>query len=736
LPRQSTDLSPRLEAFSSEKTVTKLALAAIATIFSRTIFATGLRLWVEGGVFNSGDFMRRSLIWSWFALALVLPLTGCEDSAGIEKISTGTLALAGEFRFSKTSPGTHQSRTVSMTNVGKERVTLAQFSKQATAELVGAWSVVGADGKVVDSGDKQLPPTIHLAPGEALRLSLTYAPKSPLPPTGTVMFRSNSGVEGQREMSLPIGGLVAVGELHITPNPVQFGRVTVGDVSRKTVTLTNFGTDTIRLNKLAVHGSSNFSVRLGGTDPIGTPEVLNDPDGDGAPGLKPDGQVEIEIIFRPSSDHSDMGELQINSDAHNAKVAVALLGNAAAPCVRVMPNPIAFGATAIGAERMISVRIESCGAEAVTVQSLALSTGSEGYRLDIGQQLPIQLPGTTSADFQSPGVDIQLFFKPTREAQFEGHLLMATTDSERPEMEIEITGSGVENQCPTPRITGDEMNVRPLDVVILDGSSSTDPDGPNGQPVEYKWFVVDRPLGSTSVPVESLFSSQTPADGGTPDVTSTPTARFFVDLAGEYTIELRVVDHYGATAPSELCPTAAARRVIKAVPNEALHIQLTWDTPGDADQTDDQGTDVDLHLRHPESTRWSQEDGADCFYQNRTPDWGRAGQSSDDPSLDIDDVNGAGPENINIERPETTAAYGKGYLVGVHYYSAERLGGAGEFDELESTARIRIFVDGAIAYEGERLLRATNDFWTVAEVHFAEAGGRVAEVNTLESLFP
>ena len=356
--------------------------------------------------------------------------------------------------------------------------------------------------------------------------------------------------------------------------------------------------------------------------------------------------------------------------------------------------------------------------------------------MDARHPLPIELPGTTQADPQPPGVDALLFFKPDRRGIFHGQLLVTSTDPERPELEIEVAGAGVANECPIPRTLTQDQEVSPLDVVVLDGSASVDPDGPNERPVAYEWVVVDRPLGSTTQPFERLYDDRSPARGGTPDVASTPTARFFVDLAGEYTLELRVTDHYGAQAPSALCPAAPARVHIKAVPSEALHIQLTWDTPGDPDQTDDQGTDVDLHLRHPRGARWSSTDGFDCFYQNRAPDWGQPGVRSDDPSLDIDDVNGAGPENINIAQPERTDAYPSGYLVGVHYFSADLFGGSGEQGALQSTARVRIFVNGEVAYEGERTLRETDDLWTVAEVRFNDATGQVIEVDELTSERP
>ena len=248
--------------------------------------------------------------------------------------------------------------------------------------------------------------------------------------------------------------------------------------------------------------------------------------------------------------------------------------------------------------------------------------------------------------------------------------------------------------------------------------------------MEYQWVITSRPEGSSSLPVESFFDASQPSSGGRPDDLRTPIAVFFVDLAGTYTAELRVRDNLGLN--SESCGNAAVVTIV-ARPREAIHIQLTWDTPGDQDLADGTGADLDLHLLHPYAQTWGQRgqiDPYDCFFLNGTPDWGQTGNESDNPTLDIDNFTGGGPENISLSEPENTTALGGTYQVGVHYYSSvdrETL-----FDYGPSNARLRVYIRGELAWDftdanvaggdnpGLQEMTSTGHFWNAAEVSWPE----------------
>jgi len=85
--------------------------------------------------------------------------------------------------------------------------------------------------------------------------------------------------------------------------------------------------------------------------------------------------------------------------------------------------------------------------------------------------------------------------------------------------------------------------------------------------------------------------------------------------------------------------------------NNTYHIRISWDK---------NDTDVDLHFD------W--DGGSECYYGNSNPTWG---DSSTSPSLDVDNTEGYGPENITINSLPGSGTY----RIWVYYYSDHDNGG-------------------------------------------------------------
>ena len=130
--------------------------------------------------------------------------------------------------------------------------------------------------------------------------------------------------------------------------------------------------------------------------------------------------------------------------------------------------------------------------------------------------------------------------------------------------------------------------------------------------------------------------------------------------------------------------------------------QLTWDTGPT-------GSDIDLHLVRPTGTMFSDND---CYYGNcKVTDipagleWGATGAAGN-PSLDVDNTEGYGPENITlVSGPETGD-----YLVIIDNYD----------DVLSTHATVKLYFNDVEQARYTSLVldySANHEFWYVAKVN-------------------
>ena len=249
--------------------------------------------------------------------------------------------------------------------------------------------------------------------------------------------------------------------------------------------------------------------------------------------------------------------------------------------------------------------------------------------------------------------------------------------------------------CPVAVIQVEEGDeVIPQTLVHLSGAASY---SPVGTVEAWAWEVVDHPLGC---PVFPQPSAQVVAP------------KVELNCAGTYVFHLTVWDDLGEAS------CAPAKKTVTVVPCcGGFHIELLWDTPEDPDQTDtgpEAGADLDLHLLHPYAQGWDADDDGipdgwfdepwDCFWFNPNPEWGSIDPDADDnPSLDRDDTDGAGPENINLDDPEPEV-----YRVGVHYWDDHDFG--------SSAVTVRVYYFGNMVFEWAGVPLVKHDLWEVCTI--------------------
>jgi len=314
----------------------------------------------------------------------------------------------------------------------------------------------------------------------------------------------------------------------------------------------------------------------------------------------------------------------------------------------------------------------------------------------------------------SPGTSttFQLAFQPSALRRYTSRISFTTNIPGGEEVSLGLVGIGHNMPTAVPRVlsvSGGPPNrnddgvaqVAPSDTVTLTGEDSF---GANGADiVAYEWsFAEDAEVGAYR-PTDSNLDF-TNEEGETTELGFLNNIDNYirgVDIIGSYRAALRVQDEYGVWSEWETVD-------FQNIPGDSIHIELTWDHPS---------SDVDLHLlRGGDRTGYTGRD--DCYYANCKPAldgsprlaWGPGGPE-DDPVLDVDDVNGFGPENINIDQPEDDQVF----MVGVHYFR-DAAGGVG--GSRSTIATIRIYVWERLVFEESAELAGTAAWWEVANIEW------------------
>lgn len=644
-----------------------------------------------------------------FALVAALGASACDSESFAETEKIEVIAEPSTVTFVSVAIGETSVQTFFVTNKSEKATAKLKFELLESPKPGDLVKEFGWDPNTTPSG------TVEVTPGETIALNVTYTPQDTVSDSGKVLITTNGG--NTLEVILDTNDI----EPDISaPGRVIFGRVPAGGQAQKRVTIQNEGRAPLRLTDFSFGNNAEeftFCFPQAVSESQEADVVCLDKDADGAypEVLNYLETVDVRIDYAPTDDGEDETVFQIYSnDPDEDPFEVEINANGQEPCILVTDETgIDFGTAFIGQVSSRTITITNCSPNKdLEVDSITMTPDTdEEFFVDA---LPGNLPDETLIVPVDGTASFVMNYAPTGESANEGTLEIRSNDTAKDPLLVPVNGRGSNNACPIPvaraRVAasaspwGNQVDTIPLATIEFDSSQSSDPDNLNSPNAisGYEWTIIDRPQDSTArfVPNRNVASPQ-----------------LFLDLAGRYVIELRVFD--AQNTPS--CETAMV--TILATPNEDIHVQLVWDTPGDPDQTDsglNRGTDVDLHFLHPRGS-WNNSPW-DCYWLNVEPNWGSLGSSGDDPSLDIDDTDGSGPENINLNNPENTT-----YRVGAYYFSDHGYG--------PSYATIRIYLRATLVFEyRDKYLERTGKFWDVASIEWPAAS--VNQIDRVVEGFP
>ncbi len=419
-----------------------------------------------------------------------------------------------------------------------------------------------------------------------------------------------------------------------------------------------------------------------------------------------DAGEEVVVQFTPTVESEVTGSVVISSDAANLdpdeQVIIHFVGRGldlGAPEISVNPTACDFGDVGTGVTAFCDLSLENVGQRELLITGIGFTPDTDQSVFGPAGVFPIPTTVQTAA-----GVSLRLWAKPDTAGEITGTLLIDSTDPLNPQVTVPLRVFGA--QAPTAIAEIDSVNgsppsgnvqVRPLDDVVLTGMNSQ-PAIASGSITSYQWSIVEQP------PESSVELSQPNAMETGFFFSSSTGDRPGLDVAGTFVVSLTVTDDQGLTSTND------ARVTLSSVPSERLHVQLTWDS---------QYNDLDLHLNRSGGPYC--DDDNSCNWQNckatsfSPPEWdGVSGRTAGDPSLDVDDLTGYGPENINVDAPGNDT-----YTSAVHYFSGS----------VETYATVKIYVNGGLAFERSAQVSNSNDKWEVAEVQWQNGGAIVAPID-------
>jgi hypothetical protein len=451
----------------------------------------------------------------------------------------------------------------------------------------------------------------------------------------------------ENEVGKVVDPTIELPALVIEPDEINFGIVAPTDTITEVVTLRNEGDTALDILSVALEGSSFTAASAA---PLGL--------------LQGGESVEFLISYSPQF-VEDQGWLIVESTDPELETAmVPLYGQGAYPMLVVDPSGLDMGWTSPGGtlEDGFTLRNEGL-ADLIISQTLVVGAEFSG---PIEPVLPMTLAPAEEYWFD-------IAYNPVDLGPDEGALWV---ESNSPGGTVQARIEAGASDDPIAVCYVDPVEIAPLrDSADWIGEDSYDPGG--AAITEYNWTLIQAPTGATA----SMPSGQENR------------YNFIADLAGTYVGQLVVHNEYGRS--SEPCITS-----LEAIPEESLWIEMFWTNSGD---------DMDLHLLAPNG---SLETDLDCYYMNCVSggwlDWGASGSSDDDPNLDIDDIPGVGPENINILEPEDG-------MFGVYVHDFP-----GSVYSPSNEVTVRIYIGGVLEYEASKTISGENSYTHFASIDWDE----------------
>lgn len=469
-----------------------------------------------------------------------------------------------------------------------------------------------------------------------------------------------------------IGQLTVSGKFD--PQMLDFGDVPVGMSRTLSASLKNTGTPIFTINEVEVPQSftlPGLKASLMGKE------------------IEPGGMMGLDVAFLSMTEGEVTGDLVIISGTTRVTLKVRANGvMIRVPVLSVAPTSLDFGSVEVGSSQRLPVTLYNMGNAGAVIERADIASGTAEFAVEGSSVFEIPEGGQH---------EVTIVFTPTVQGPRNDRVTFVPAGGFAP-LEVTLTGNGV--------IPSGEILCMPTTVnfgAVERGLSATQTVTctARGGPAR----LISATIGGGDPYFRVVNPPQT-VDLAT-DATQTINVEYTPDGLPMAHMSQLQVQYAGATSGTARV-TLIGEVVPPPVTATAISVVLRWNS---------NNTDIDLHLLRPNGTEF---DGtSDCYYANPSPDWGTQNDMSDNPYLDVDDVNGLGPETINL-----SATAPGDYRIMAHYFADNFTG--------NSQATVEVYIAGTLAGSFNRNL-SCDDLWTVGIVSWNGTTGTFTPSNNVRA---
>jgi hypothetical protein len=251
------------------------------------------------------------------------------------------------------------------TTVGQMDSVMFTVYNSGTANLTSSIYVNGPSVFTISTN------SINVLPADSAKVAVYFQPLSAGPASATIQFNTNDPYHST--VNVPVTGVTPYPILAFSVASINFGTVKVGQYKDTTVTISNTGTDTLKITNIA--GSlSFFSAR---------PTTAN---------ILPGNSIVDTIRFTPSAGGVTSARISVTSNSLSSPDTVGVLGTGSVqfPILLFSSNTVSFGSVKVGSFKDTAITITNTGTDTLKISNITTSNSVFSARPTLRKVAPGQ----------------------------------------------------------------------------------------------------------------------------------------------------------------------------------------------------------------------------------------------------------------------------------------------------------------------------------------------------------